>query len=169
MEGSSPEINKLKRTINKFITPHAAVFSTERVKNLFVKYGLTPAEFLRPFGVYNGVTYYDPFPDTNNPNNGKLAYPSHINNLSVHLNSDLNVNFICEFFINPYFIVRFEENLICKFIVEVTDFRLDFYDHESIHGFENSFKVIDYIMETYKPKIALEEKDWSIKENIDVS
>jgi hypothetical protein len=72
MEQSSHEIIKLKRTISKFITPHAAVFSTDKVKKMFIKYGLTPAEFMRPFGVYNGKTYYDPFPDANSSDNGKL-------------------------------------------------------------------------------------------------
>lgn len=51
--------------------------------------------------------------------------------------------------------------------MEVTDLRLEFYDYESMHGFDHSNQVIDYILENYKPKIALEEKDWSVKENIE--
>lgn len=73
MEADNSEINELKRTLNKFITPHAAVFSTDKVKQMFVKYGLTPAEFLRPFGLYNGITYYTPFPDASSSTSGKLS------------------------------------------------------------------------------------------------
>lgn len=51
--------------------------------------------------------------------------------------------------------------------MEVTDLRLDFYDYESMHGFDHSNLIIDHILETYKPKIALEEKDWSIKGNLE--
>ena len=66
MEPESSEINDLKRTLNKYITPHAAVFSSDRVKKMFEKYGLTPGEFMRPFGAYNGTTHYNPFPNSNN-------------------------------------------------------------------------------------------------------
>ena len=72
MEEANVEIHELKRTLNKYITPHAAVFSSDRVKKMFEKYGLTPAEFLRPFGVYNGVTHYNPFPNSNNSIPGRI-------------------------------------------------------------------------------------------------
>jgi len=68
---SQSEINEMKNTISRFITPHAAVFSSDKVKQMFEKYDLTPAEFLRPFGIYNGTTSYDPFPDSHNPTNGE--------------------------------------------------------------------------------------------------
>lgn len=120
MEAGSSEINELKRTISRFITPHAVVFSTKKVKQMFVRYGLTPAEFLRPFGVYNGVTYFNPFPDATASNS-----------------------------------------------VEVVDLRLEFYDFESMHGFDDAYKVIEHILQNYKPKIELEGKDWSDKKNIE--
>ena len=66
----------LKKVISKFITPHAAVFSSAKAKEIFVKYGITPAEFLRPFGEYGeyaGNIEYNPFPDINNSNNGKMS------------------------------------------------------------------------------------------------
>lgn len=89
--------------------------------------------------------------------------------IRILYNFTINFEFPSQIFTKSCFCIRFHSfYLKIKLIVEVTDFRLEFYDHEGIHGFENSFKVIDYIMETYKPKIALEEKDWSIKENINV-
>lgn len=77
MEEGSYHTAQLKRIINKYITPHAAVFSSAKAKEIFVKFGITPAEFLRPFGEYGeyaGSAEYNPFPDINNSNNGKLIY-----------------------------------------------------------------------------------------------
>lgn len=71
MEGGYYGTPELKRTMNKYMTPHAVVFSSNKVKELFENYSLTPAEFLRPFGSYNGITNYTPFPDANNPTSGK--------------------------------------------------------------------------------------------------
>lgn len=62
------------------------------------------------------------------------------------------------------------ENLysLCNLcIVEVTDLRLEFYDYESLHGLDHTNKVITHILENYKPQLALEEKDWSVLENIE--
>lgn len=52
-------------------------------------------------------------------------------------------------------------------LVEIKDFRLEFYDEDAFYGFPNTSKVIDHIYDSYKPKISLEEKDWSIKQNIE--
>ncbi len=66
MEAGNHEMDFLKRILNKYFTPHTAVFSSDRVKKMFEKYGLTPGEFLRPFGRYNGTINYNPFPTNHN-------------------------------------------------------------------------------------------------------
>lgn len=63
----------IKKVLRKYISPHALVFSSDKARGMFKNYGMTPAEFLRPFGMYNGATHYNPFPDPQNANIGKFG------------------------------------------------------------------------------------------------
>lgn len=43
--------------IKENFTPNGIVFSTEKAKNIIAKNNLTPAQFLRPFGIFPKVEF----------------------------------------------------------------------------------------------------------------
>lgn len=52
MESTWEEISdRLKYQLSQYFSPMAVVFSTDNFQKMIQKYGLTPAEFLRPFGI----------------------------------------------------------------------------------------------------------------------
>ncbi len=56
---------------------------------------------------------------------------------------------------------------IMGFIVEILNLRMEFYDDDAFYGFQETAKVVEHILESYKPQISLEEKDWALKENLE--
>ena len=73
MEDAISHSRTLRQTLRRFIAPHGLVFSSEGVKEIFARFGLSTAQFLRPFGIHNSIIKYDPFPDNKDNTTGKLV------------------------------------------------------------------------------------------------
>ena len=74
MEEAISHSRTLRQTLRRFIAPHGLVFSSEGVKEIFARFGLSTAQFLRPFGIHNSIIKYDPFPENKDNTTGKANY-----------------------------------------------------------------------------------------------